>query len=205
MTREQLCELIQRRLAGGNVPDDFSPKIEEINYWVEHGIAFAAMKSYTDNANVADIEFVSDSFYTTFYNLPLQKNDLTNSWYTYIPSMPYGLPRGHDVVSASVQGQNGLNKNMWRLTISQAAYFKNMDVRKNEIFYWIEGNKINVSGEPLLDNQSIMVSMAGSSGSVDLTETVMCPPDSIPNVVDYIVRQFIQPVQKDLSNDGVQV
>lgn len=205
MTREQLCELIQRRLAGGNVPDDFSPKIQEINFWIDHGIAFAAMKNYTDNANVADVEYISDSFYTTFYNLPLVKNELTNSWYTYIPTVPYGIPRGHDIISASVQGPSGLNKQMLRLTLSQVSYFKTFDTPLNSVFYWVEGNTLNVDGSPLLDNYSVMVKMAGSSGSDNLTETVRCPADSIPSVVDYVVRQFIQPVQKDLSNDGVQV
>ena len=63
MTRKTLCELIQRRLAGGDVSDDFSPKLDEINLWLNHGIAASAFKNYTDSVQIDGIEFVSESFY----------------------------------------------------------------------------------------------------------------------------------------------
>lgn len=205
MTRKQLCELIQRRLAGGNVPDDFSPKIEEINYWIEHGVAYSAMKNYTDNVNAADIEFVSDAFYTTFYDISLSEVQKTKELVGTIPSIPYGLPRGHDIISASVSNGSGERIEMMRLTLSQASYFKKFKYPSNSVFYWVEGNKIYVTSKYILTDYLVIIKMASSVGDAGLDSELNCPPDLIMTVVDYVTRQFVQPVQKDLSNDGVQV
>lgn len=204
MTRRELSELIQRRIANGDIPDDFKPHISEINYWIEHGIAYAAMKNYTDSVSL-EVDYVSDAFYCKYSELYLSKDGLSGNYYALLPSTPFGLPRGFDITSVTVDG-GGLSREVTRVTQNQLGYFRKMPQDLNMIYYWVIGRYIHLFSQLVLDNKTLSVVMAssGNSSQSGLDIDVNCPPDLIPVVVDYVVRQFIQPTQIDNSNDGVQ-
>ena len=69
MTRKQAIELIKRTHYGGLVPVDASHSDREVNLMLNIGISVAAIRSYRENVNVNNEEFIGDAFYVTLNNL----------------------------------------------------------------------------------------------------------------------------------------
>lgn len=200
MTQLQLCELIQRELAGGDVPIGFSPKIEEISLWLQPAIAAAAMKNYTDTAQI-DIENVADAFYLTYKNLPLTRQSDTGDYVATAPAAPYALPFGFDITGGYVEG-NGVLAKMVRVNQRQIDVYKRLPKPPNETFYWMEGAKVYVTSFAILDGKSIRLRMASSAPVTGMNDQINCPSDLIPYVIEFVEKRFRQPMPEDLSNDG---
>lgn len=198
MTNKQLAELIQRRLAGGDVPAGFSPKIEELVLWIKPSIAAAAMKNYSDTAAV-DVENVGDAFYITYKNIALTKDESSGLYEGSVPAAAYALPFGFDVRTGYLEGSGKLAP-MVRVNARHIDTFRKIAMPLNSVFYWFEGSKVMVFSEVPLTGKSVRFSMASNGGG--LNDTVNCPDDYINYVIDYVERKFINPMPEDLSNDG---
>lgn len=207
MTRKELCELIQMRLAGGMPTDDFPITLNEINLWLDHGIAASAMKNYTDGVQIDGLEFVGDAYYTTFKNLTLSQDTVTLYYKATLPAPPLGIPRGYDIPSAYImKPEGGYSKAMVRVNPQQLDYYNDLPKPKNAVEFWNEGSTMYVRTDTanLLNGAKVAVRMAGSSGDRALTSEALVPSDSVPFVVDYVFKYFLQTDQmpKDLMNDG---
>src|SRR5690606_2264262 len=109
MTRKEICELIQRRLAGGTPSNDFEPVLDEINKWLDFGVGQAAVQNYRDSTQI-EVEYVGDAFYTTFKGIALTKDPDSGYWSGTLPTPPVGLPSGHDISSVYVAGVDRYSK-----------------------------------------------------------------------------------------------
>lgn len=206
MIRKVLCELIQRRLAGGDVPDDFSPKLDEINKWLDHGIAASAFKNYTDAVRVDGVEFVSESFYITVSGLTISEDTNTGLYYTTLPSAPYALPPGYDVTMVALQVDGKLSRGMVRKNPTRHNTFTSLPKPPNKLFYWFDGAKIWIDSFTALQSNTLHVRIASSKGSVQnggLNDELRVPDDAIPFITDYVLRTFGAMQPQDNSNDGV--
>jgi hypothetical protein len=205
-TRRQVCELIQRRLAGGDVSDDFHVKLAEINLWLNHGIAAAAMKNYTDGVQVDGIEYVSDSFYVSFRDVTITHDTGTGYYYADLPAMPYGLPKGYDITRLAIQGNGELSKGLIRVDATKNAAYQHLPKPKNKLFYWMEGKRVWIDSFTALQTNKLFGRMAASDTSTysgGLDDPFNAPPDYVPFIMDYVYAKFIQPVPQDTSNDGI--
>ena len=90
MQRISLIEQILRQVYGGYVPDDASITPMLVNQYIDQGIAFAAKTNYQDNLRLEGISFVNNSFYTTFKNLAISKDE-RNLWKVTLPQIPVGV------------------------------------------------------------------------------------------------------------------
>ena len=90
MQRAALIEQILRQVYGGYVPDDASITPMLVNQYIDQGIAFAAKTNYTDNLKLEGISFVNNSFYITFKNLAISKDE-RNLWKVTLPQIPVGV------------------------------------------------------------------------------------------------------------------
>ena len=207
MTKRQLSELIQRSMAGGTPSDDSEPKIDEIALWIGPGIAYAAKISYSDSVNTDGIEFVADSFYATYKNLSLTKDEDTGWYQATLPAKPYGLSPGYDITEVYVQGSKKLSQSLVRVNRKQVPFFSRLPVPPNRLFYWVEEDKINVKSFAVLDGESLRVTMASPAGTSGMDSQLNCPEEMIPGVVDFVKKQFLPLINlpKDNSNDGLNV
>ena len=156
------------------------------------------MKNYSDTANI-DVENIGDAFYVTFKNIALSRDDSSGNYEGTVPAAPYGVPFGHDVASGYLEGDGKLAP-MVRVNQKQVDVFRKLPQPPNSVFFWFEGSKVVVVSEVPLTGRSVCFRMAASGGG--LNDTVDCPDDAIPFVIDYIERKFINPMPEDLSNDG---
>lgn len=205
MLRRTLCELIQRRLAGGDVSDDFSPKLDEINLWLNHGIAASAFKNYTDAVKVDGVEFVSDSFYIGVSNLTITQDINTGWYYVNLPSAPYALPKGYDITNVAIMGNGKLSQGLVRMEPGRRNAFAALPKPPNKVFWWTEGSALWMDSFTALQNNKLYVRMAASAGGAyqgGLSDELRVPDDAIPFIIDYVLRVFGQPAPQDTSNDG---
>jgi hypothetical protein len=206
MTRRFLCELIQRRFAGGDPSDDFPIQLEEINGWLNFGLAAAAMKNYGDTAAL-DVEHVADAFYYTFTALPLSMDSATGYYYTTLPQLAYALPKGYDITGVNIAEGGQLSKGFVRIFQNQLDRYRDMRMPPNKSAYWVEGSTLYVNSPFLLDGKSLRVRMASGGDSSDLDSQVGVPDDLVDFVVAQVYNKFLpfMNVKPDLSNDGVNV
>lgn len=205
-TRRQLCELVIRNLAGGDPSDDFPVKPEEVNLWMEHAIAAAAKVNYTEGVNLDGIEFVADAFYTSFRNLELLYDELTDSYYTELPSMPYGLPRGYDISSLQIQGNKQLSKTGVRVNPQQLSYYKELPMPPNMFYFWTEKKRLWCYSFTPLQDSFVYVRMASAADtSGDLDSELALPSDFLPYVTDYLEKKLrpMIALPADITNDGI--
>lgn len=206
MLRKTLCELIQRRLAGGDVPDDFSPKLDEINLWLNHGLAASAFKNYTDAVKIDGMEFVSDSFYMSLTGLTIYKDETTGWYYVDLPAAPWALPPGYDINWIKIQGSGYLGRGLVRTNPGRRAVHESLPKIPNKVYWWPENSRVWIdSFTPLQDNK-LALRMAGSAGSTytgGLNDNLNAPDDAVAFIVEYVLRVFGQKVVPDMSNDGV--
>jgi hypothetical protein len=205
-TRRYIAELIQMSLAGGVPSPDFQPSLDEINGQLDFAVAHAAKIQYNESAQM-DTEFVSDAFYYNFKNLALTKEADTGYWKTTMPASPIGLPRGYDITSVHIQGTGGYSKALVRLTPQQIAYYRELPVPKNRIFFFTQGAELFLVSDFDLGGESAMVRMAAPAGKRALTDQLMCPEDMIKFVIEYLEAKYLQKSGKptDKSNDGQTV
>jgi len=200
MTRKEVCELIQRRLAGGTPSNDFEPVISEINAWLDYGIAQAAIRNYRDGAEI-DVEYIADAFYTTFKNIPISREPESGYWKGVLPSPAIGVPRGYDITSVMPASNGRFGKPFIRVTPQQLDYYNDLP-RPIGPFFWTEESFIYVETNMDLSGVKLAVRMASSAGKRGLNDEVLCPADYIPLVIEYTMAKF-QPRPKDNSTDGV--
>lgn len=204
MTRRYLAQLILRRLANGDVSDDFPIKEQEAAAWIDHGVAYAARANYNDNANV-DVEYVGDGFMTTFKNLSLTKDSATSAYYVALPATPYGLPPGYDVAGVNLEGDGKLSTGMIRVKIQQLDYYLQLPMPPKAVFWWIEGKVLNLfSTWAILDGMKVRVRMASAGDPADLDAELNIPNDYVQLVIEYVMK-YVAPtlsIAQDVVNDG---
>ena len=90
MTRRQYIEMIRRQIYGGQPSDDASITVNLVNKWLNFGVAAAARQSYVDTMKMEGIAYINNSFYTTFKNLTVSKDE-TFLWKIELPQIPLGI------------------------------------------------------------------------------------------------------------------
>lgn len=203
-TRREISELIQRRFAGGTPSQDFEPTLDEINKWLDYGVASAAMKNYADGVNIDGIEFVGDAFYTTVKNLVLTTDDGTPYYKTTLPSQPVSLPRGYDIASVQVMNGNKVSKSGIRVSPQQLDYYKSLP-KPDGFFYWTEQQTLFVDSDLVMTGKKLLVRMASSAVDRSLDAALTIPDDQMAFLLDFMFRYFGNKVPQDYSNDGKNI
>jgi len=110
MTRKVLIEQIRRIYYGGVPNDDATLSEKEVNTYISEAIAYIAKINYTDAIKLDGIESVADSFYATFKNLAITKDNDTGYYSLDLPQVPLGLSRGYGISTVTFPTSTGLAK-----------------------------------------------------------------------------------------------
>jgi len=204
MIRRALIEQIRRMYYGGMPSDDANLTENEVNQYINQGIAYIAKVNYTDSIKIDGIETVSDAFYTTFKNLAVAKDNDTGYYYATLPQPPVGLSRGYGIASVTFPVSTGLAKAPTAVSPREVDYIEQIKLPPSKIFYWAEGGKLWMRSYTNLVGKFAIVRMISSENS-DLTAELNVPAEYISDIINWIMDQlkFRKQMTEDSTNDGL--
>jgi hypothetical protein len=204
MTRKVLIEQIRRMMYGSIPTDDANVTEKEINLYINEGIAYMAKVNYTDAIKLDGIETVADSFYATFKNLAITKDNDTGYYALDLPQVPLGLSRGYGISTVTFPTSTGLAKSPIPISPRELDYIDNLKQPPSKIFYWAEGKKLWFKSYTNLVGKFAIVRMV-STETADLDAEINVPQEYITDIINLVMNQLRtrKATPQDSTNDGL--
>lgn len=204
MTRKVLIEQIRRIFYGGVPNDDASLSEKEVNLYLNEAIAYIAKINYTDAIKLDGIETVADSFYATFKNLAITKDNDTGYYSLDLPQVPLGLARGYGISTVTFPTSTGLAKSPIPISPRELDYVDQLKQPPSKIFYWAEGKKLWFKSYTNLVGKFAIVRMVSTETS-DLDAEINVPQEYITDIINMVINQLKirKGTPEDNVNDGV--
>jgi len=204
MTRKVLIEQIRRMMYGSIPTDDANVTEKEINLYINEGIAYMAKVNYTDAIKLDGIETVADSFYATFKNLAITKDNDTGYYALDLPQVPLGLSRGYGISTVTFPTSTGLAKSPIPISPRELDYVDNLKQPPSKIFYWAEGKKLWFKSYTNLVGKFAIVRMV-STETADLDAEINVPQEYITDIINLVMNQLRtrKATPQDSTNDGL--
>ena len=204
MTRRVLIEQIRRIFYGGVPNDDASLSEKEVNTYLNEAIAYMAKVNYTDAIKLDGIETVADSFYATFKNLAITKDNDTGYYSLDLPQVPLGLARGYGISTVTFPTSTGLAKSPIPISVRELDYIDQLKQPPSKIFYWAEGKKLWFKSYTNLVGKYAIVRMVSTETS-DLDAEINVPQEYITDIINMVINQLKirKGTPEDTVNDGV--
>jgi len=204
MTRLQLIRRILRQVYGGMSSVDANITDGLVNNWLSDSIAFAAKKNYLENGQIDGVNYVNNSFYTTFKNLAVTPYEQF-SYQLTLPQIPVGLGNNQGVGTLQFADSDGnISDPAIPLSENQVGYFRGLRPIPNKILYYSEGTFLYALSTLQLDQYTGKVRMVSGGDATDLNSIINVPPDYFPDITEYISKQlsFERAQQKTPTDDG---
>ncbi len=204
MTRRVIIEQIRRIFYGGVPNDDASLSEKEVNLLLNEAIAYIAKVNYTDAIKLDGIETVADSFYATFKNLAITRDNDTGYYSLDLPQVPVGLSRGYGISTVTFPTSTGLAKSPIPISVRELDYLDNLKQPPSKIFYWAEGKKLWFKSWTNLVGKLAIVRMV-STETTDLDAEINVPQEHISDIIDLVINKLKirKGTPEDNVNDGV--
>lgn len=205
MTRQHLIEQILRQVYNGFPQDDSTITNNYVNQLINQGIGIAVKQNYKESLQLQAVGYVNNSFYTTFKNLAVvrDENDL---WKVTLPDLPLGLGKNEGIATLRFKSQAGdLSLPVIWLSENQLTYFESLRPIPNKILAYPQGIFVYVITPLLLNTYTASVTMISGGDSTDLTSVLNVPSDYIPVIIDYCVKLLMaqRNTPVDVHNDGL--
>ena len=207
MTRSQFIEQILRQVYGGYVQEDSSITPMLVNQYIDQAIAFAAKTNYKENASHEGVGFVNNSFYTTFKDIAISRDE-NGLWKLTLPQVPVGVGANEGISTLQLKNnQNQISQPCIPLTENQKTYFQSLQNLPFKTLYYVEGNLAYLVSNLTLSNYTATVTLVSGGNSSDLNSNLNVPGDYVPIMIDYIQKQLLlmKSTPKDLANDGQDI
>lgn len=208
MNRRTYIEMVRRQIYGGQPSDDATITVNLVNVWLPMATASAAKQNYKENIAIDGINYVNNSFYTTFKGLPVT-NDEQFLWKIQLPSIPIGIGTSEGastlVFKDSATSQISY-PGIW-LSQNQLSYARGMRAIPNKVLIYSENQYVYAISTILLSDYTATVTMISAGDSSDLGSTINIPDDYFPLIVEFLKQQFTfsLSVPVDNANDGRDV
>jgi hypothetical protein len=189
----------------GSIPtDDANITEKEINLYINEAIAYMAKVNYTDAVKLDGIETVADSFYATFKNLAITKDNDTGYYSLDLPQVPLGLSRGYGISTVTFPTSTGLAKSPIPVSPRELDYMDNLKQPPSKIFYWVEGKKLWFKSYTNLVGRFAIVRMVSTETS-DLDAEINVPQEYITDIINLVMNQLRprKATPQDSTNDAL--
>lgn len=204
MTRRVLIEQLRRLYYGGVPNDDANLSEKEVNAYINEAMAYIAKVNYTDAIKLDGIENVADSFYSTFKNLAITKDNDTGYYSLDLPQVPLGLSRGYGISTVTFPTVTGLAKSPIPISVRELEYMDNLKQPPSKIFYWAEGKKLWFKSYTNLVGKFAIVRMVSTENS-DLDAELNVPQEYVSDIINLVLNylKVRKGTPEDTVNDGV--
>lgn len=205
MIRRAYIEQIQRLIYGGFVQNDAEITINLINQWLDQGIAYAAQKNYLDNLKIDSIAYVNNSFYITYKDLEITKEEQF-LWKIQLPHIPFGLGNSEGISTVELKNsKNRLSYPVVMLSMNQRSFARGMRTIPNKLPGYSEGENVFIESTLILSEYLAQVVMVSGGNSNDLDSTLNVPADYIIPITEYLKNNlmFERMAPVDDTSDGI--
>ncbi len=203
MTRKAYIEQIRRIIYNGQPPAEATVTIGLVNVWLNQAVALAAQKNYNDSIQLDGIEYVNNSFYITYKNLAITKDELF-LYKISLPHIPLGI--GDNLGLNTVILTDGAQNTYPVILINenQKSYSRGMRPIQNKTIGYSEGQFIFIQSVVPMTSLTAKVTMISAGDSTNLDSTLNVPDNYFPTMTDYLVKNlmFERSVALDVANDG---
>lgn len=189
MTRRAYIEQIRRLIYGVQPSSDATITVGLVNVWLNQAIGVAAQKNYLDNATIDGIEYSNGSFYTTFKNLAITKDEQFLFKIT-LPHIPIGLGDDEGISECMLyDGVQNSYPTIW-INQNQRTYYRGMRPIPNKLISYSEGQFIYIQSAVPLYTMTAKVTMVSGGDSTNLDSTLNVPDNYMPMMTDYLVKNL---------------
>ena len=190
MTRLQLIRRILRQIYGGIPSVDSNITDNLVNVYINDAIAGTAKKNYLENGSIDGINYVNNSFYTTFKGLAITQYD-TFTYQLTLPQIPVGLGNNEGVGTLQFVDSNGnVSDPAIPLSENQVTYYRNLRPIPNKILYYPESIYLYLISTLQLNAYTGKVRMISGGNSNDLNSIINVPDEYMNDIQDYVARQL---------------
>jgi hypothetical protein len=204
-TRYQIIEQILRHTYGEMPNDDSNITTNLVNQWVNEGIGLAVKQHYKDNLQIDGINYINNSFYTTFKNLIITK-DQDFIYVLTLPQIPFALGKNDGINTVQFVNTSTGSVSVTGIIINQnqVSYFQQMQMINNKIICWPEGQFLFCYTTLPLDSYKANVRMVSGGDSTNVNSTLNVPDDYVSVIVEYVSKMLMQErtAPKDFQSDG---
>jgi len=208
ISRKAYIELVRRQIYGDQPSSEANITVGLVNRWLNLGIAAAAKANYRDNIAIEGINYVNNSFYTTFKSIAVTQDEQF-IWKIELPQIPLGIGNSEGISTLVFKdaATNQISQNVVWLSENQRSFSQGMREIPNKLLAYSQGKYVYIKSTILLSEYTATVTMISGGDGTDLTSTVNVPDDYLPTVTEYIKQQLLfQRMQpQDVANDGADL
>ena len=206
MKRITYIEQIRRFIYNGQPPSEATVTIGLVNVWLNQAIGVAAQKNYTDNVTLDGIAYINGSFYTTYKNIAVTKDEQF-LYKVQLPHIPFGLGDDEGVSELILtDGVQNAYPTIW-INQNQRTYYRGMRNIPNKLISYSEGEFIYIQSNIPLTALTAKVTMVSGGDSTNINSTLNVPDNYFPVMTEYLVKNLMteRNVPADVTNDGTDV
>ena len=191
MEAKKLAELCYRLYESGDISDDAAFDIEDFEDAVQSARAYKIKLDFWNSIKMEGERNVNSTWFESFDNVAVKKNETTNTYYSVLPSQVFGdLPKGRAFnLLCPVQDPNSP---FIPMTKSEIWLYSSLP-QDDTIYYNFDGTKINYERFNPNIKEVYMQYIPQTS------ETI---PDEIAyEIRDLVINQFLKPKQVGREQD----
>lgn len=210
MVRGAFIESILMAVYGQKPSDDAEITYNLVNLYLSEGIGVAAQAAYKGAIQLDGIGYVNNGFYSTFSGMTISQDSTDNLTYMFtLPEIPVGIGNSMGLAEVRFKDISGGITSLpgIPLSMNQWGYFDSMQPIPNKILYMQEGKVVRAKTSYLLTSFSPVVKMVSGGVSTDLNSELNVPPDYLPVIREYIIKQLMAQrlIPTDNVNDGTDL
>jgi len=181
-TRSILVEQIRRKLAGGNVPNNFPITEQEVGKLVDQ----------TTNS-IIGINYLNglyDDYITTYENLEIKLDTTKNIYYCTLPAKPISVPNQGGV--AQVSTMQDQSKLFLAVTANAQFLYSNIsEILQGNSGYYVEQDKLYfVNYNPSTNADKILLKVLVDRSVFDDEEDYQIPPSIEELILTTVINKF---------------
>lgn len=204
MIRQALIEQILRQVYGTFPQDDSTITPNLVNQMINQGIGLAVKQQYRDSIQLDGVGYINNSFYTTFKNLSIQKDE-NFTWVVELPDVPLAVGKNEGISVMRIKDDKGkLSKPIIWLSENQVGYYQQLPPPQFKTLGYYQGSNVYIVTTLNLSGHTANATIVSGGDSTDLTSTLNVPADYIPIITEYVVKQLsiARGQIQDTANDG---
>lgn len=205
MLRVTYIEQVRRLIYGGQPSSEAEITVGLVNTWLPQAVGVAAKACYKDAIAIDGINYVNNSFYTTFKTLAITEDEQF-LWKVTLPEIPIGIGTSEGISRLVLRDNESrqLSQPIVWLSQNQLTYFQNMRTIPNKVLGYSEGIYVYLKSELILQDYTAQATMISGGLSTDLNSILNVPADYFPIMTEYLRVQLTgeRNTLKDVTNDG---